>query len=150
MKPRSEGIALNTYADLIRLANLPKAMNPDFESVLVYFWSSAFKVNPALYLRWSRQMTVYQPQGKTTTTFAGAPCYPVTLASREAVEGMKITLAELVVDKRLIYPSLETMRLSADEILLVYHPFLVGSRDLIHETMHLTLDRAALNYGAYL
>lgn len=150
MKPHAEGIALNSYADLIRLANLPKAMNPDFESVPVYFWSPAFKVNPALFLRWSRQMTVYQPQGKTTTTFAGLPCYSVTLASREAVEGMKITLAQLVVDKGLIYPSLEAMQFSADEILLVYHPFWVGSRELIHETMQLTLDRAALNYGAYL
>jgi DNA-directed RNA polymerase subunit RPC12/RpoP len=150
MKPRAEGIALNSYADLIRLANLPKAVNPAFASVPIYFWSPAFKVNPALFLRWSRQMTVYQPEGKTLATFAGASCYPVTLAGQEAVEGMKITLAEIMVDKRLMYPLLTNMRLSADEIMLVYHPFLVGPRELIHETMHLTLDRMALNYGAYM
>jgi hypothetical protein len=63
---------------------------------------------------------------------------------------MKITLAELMVDKRLMYPRLTDMRLSADEVLLVYHPFLVGPRELIHETMHITLDRMALNYGAYM
>jgi len=56
----------------------------------------------------------------------------------------------MIVDKRRIYPLLTDMRLSADEIMLVYHPFLVGPRELIHETMHLTLDRMALNYGAYL
>jgi hypothetical protein len=150
MKPRADGIALNSYADLIRLANLPKVMNPDFESVPVYFWSPAFKVNPLLFLRWSRQMTVYQPQGKTTKTFAGAPCYPVTLACRKAVENMKITLAELVIEKRRIYPLLTGIRLAAEETLLVYHPFLVGSRELVHETMKVTLDRAALNYGVYL
>jgi hypothetical protein len=150
MKPRAEGVALDNYADLVRLANLPKALNPDFESIPVYFWSPAFKINPALFLRWSRQMTVYQPAGKTATTFAGAPCHCVTLASGEAVESMKITLAQLAVYKRTIYPELEAMRLTADEILLVYHPFLVGSREYVHETMQLTLDRAALNHGTFL
>jgi len=150
MKPSAVGIALNSYADLIRMANLPKAMNSDFASTPVYFWSPAFKVNPALFLRWSRQMTVYQPQGRTRETFAGTSCYPVTLASREAEEGMKITLAELIVEKRRIYPLLTDIRLAAQETLLVYHPFIIGSRELIHETMKLTLDRTALDYGAYL
>jgi DNA-directed RNA polymerase subunit RPC12/RpoP len=150
MKPHAEGLSLDSYADLIRLANLPRVTNPDFASIPAYFWSPAFKVNPALFLRWSRQMTVFQPQGKACETFAGRSCYPVTLASQEAVESMKITLAEMIVDKRRIYPLLTDMRLSADEIMLVYHPFLVGPRELIHETMHLTLDRMALNYGAYL
>jgi hypothetical protein len=150
MKPHAEGIALNSYADLVRLANLPKVPHPDFASVPAYFWSPAFKVNPALFLRWSRQMTICQPQGKACETFAGASCYPVTLNSREAVESMKITLAEMVTDKRRIYPLLADMRLTADEIMLVYHPFLVGPRELIHETMHLTLDRTAFGYGTYL
>jgi DNA-directed RNA polymerase subunit RPC12/RpoP len=150
MKPRAEGIALNSYADLIRLANLPVAMNSGFASTPVYFWSPAFKVNPALFLRWSRQMTVYQPQGRTRETFAGASCYPVTLTGREAEESMKITLAELIVEKRRFYPLLADIRLAAEETLLVYHPFLIGSRELIHETMQLTLDRTALDYGAHL
>ena len=150
MKPSAAGIALNSYADLIRLANLPKAMHPDFASTPVYFWSPAFKINPALFLRWSRQMTVYQPQGRTRDTFAGISCYPVTLAGGEAEESMRITLAELAVEKRRIYPLLTDIRLSAEETLLVYHPFLIGSRELIHKNMQLTIDRTALDYGAYL
>ena len=150
MKPHAEGIALNSYADLIRLANLPKVMNADSASAPVYFWSPAFKIHPALFLRWSRQMTVYQPQGKTRETFAGASCYPVNLASREAEESMKITLADLIVEKRRFYPLLTDIRLTAQETLLVYHPFIIGNRELIHETMNLTLDRTALRYGAHL
>jgi DNA-directed RNA polymerase subunit RPC12/RpoP len=150
MKPRAEGVALDSYADLIRLANLPKVMKPGFASVPAYFWSPAFKVNPALFLRWSRQMTVYQPRGKVVSTFAGASCCSVTLSSREAVESMKITLAQMVFDKRRHYPHLDAMRLSADEILLEYHPFLVGSREFIHETMQISLDRTALKHGIYL
>jgi DNA-directed RNA polymerase subunit RPC12/RpoP len=150
MKPHSDGIALKSYADLIRLANLPKAMNPAFESVPVYFWSPAFKVNPALFLRWCRQMTVYQPGGAIRETFAGAYCHPVTMPAGEARESMIITLAGLIRDKRRIYPMLKDLRIDARETLLVYHPFRVGSRELTHETMQVTLDRTALDYGAYL
>jgi DNA-directed RNA polymerase subunit RPC12/RpoP len=150
MKPRVEGIHLVSYADLIRLANLPKVINSDFESAPLYFWSPAFKVNPALYLRWARQMTTFQPEGKTSETFAGASFYQVTLADQEAVKSMKITLADLVVDKRQIYPKLADIQVSADEIMLVYHPFIVGPHELIHETMHVTIDRTALSYGTYL
>jgi len=150
MKPRVEGIALNSYADLIRLANLPRAIQPDFASTPVYFWSPAFKVHPALFLRWSRQMTVFQPSGKICDSFSGLSCYPVILTSREAVETMKITLAQIAIDKRGIYPLLDDLKLSADEITLVYHPFLVGQRELTHEIMRLTIARTALNYGVYL
>jgi hypothetical protein len=95
-------------------------------------------------------MTTFQPEGKTSETFAGASFYQVTLAGREAVESMKITLAHLVVDKRQIYPKLADIQVSADEIMLVYHPFIVGPHELIHETMHVTIDRTALSYGTYL
>ena len=150
MKPRVEGVALDSYADLIRIANLPKAVRPDFEALPVYFWSPAFKVNPALFLRWCRQMTVCQPAGKMGESLAGLSCYPVTLPAGEAVESMVVTLAGLVSDKRRIYPRLKDMRIDAEETRLVYHPFRVGSRELIHETMQVTLDRTALDYGTYL
>jgi hypothetical protein len=48
MKPRIEGMELASYADLIRVANLPKAITPDFAAAQLFFWSPAFKVNPAL------------------------------------------------------------------------------------------------------
>ncbi len=63
MKPRVEGMEVATYADLIRIANLPKAITPAFTAAPLRFWSPAFKVNPALYFRWTRQMTIFQPAG---------------------------------------------------------------------------------------
>jgi predicted RNA-binding Zn-ribbon protein involved in translation (DUF1610 family)/DNA-directed RNA polymerase subunit RPC12/RpoP len=150
IKPRIEGVALKSYADLIRLANLPKIQNPAFASVPVYFWSPAFKVNPALFMRWRRQMTVFQPDGATRATFDGVNVHRVTMPAGEAEESMILTLAALVTDKRRIYPLLKDMRIAAEETLLVYHPFRVGARELIHETMQIALDRKALDYGAYL
>ena len=150
MKPHVEGFQLSSYADLIRFANLPKAVNLDFESTPVHFWSPAFKVSPALFLRWARQMTTFQPDGKTRESFAGASFHQVTLAGQEAVESMKIILATLAVDKRQIYPKLAEIKITASELMLVYQPFIVTSRELIHETMRVTIDRTALNFGTYL
>jgi uncharacterized protein YbaR (Trm112 family) len=150
MKPDVKGLPLRSYADLIRLANLPKAISSVFETTSVYFWAPAFKLSPALFLRWARQMTAFQPEGKAGESFAGALLHPVTLAVREAVESMKITLAGLVVDKRQVYPNLADIQVSAHENVLVYHPFIIGHRELVHETMQVAIDRTALSFGAYL
>src|SRR3972149_2444874 len=45
MKARIEGADLNSYADLIRLGNLPKAITAVMEETPLYFWSPAFKIN---------------------------------------------------------------------------------------------------------
>ena len=73
MKPRIEGMELASYADLIRAANLPKAITPAFAAAPLYFWSPAFKVNPFLYLRWARQMTLFRPAGDTDEKISPRP-----------------------------------------------------------------------------
>ncbi len=150
MTPRLEGLPLRSYADLIRLANLPRAMDSGFEEKPVFFWAPAFKLSPALFLRWSRQMTAFQPEGKARESLAGASFHPATLAGQEAVESMKITLAGLVVDKSRVHPRLTEIKVSTAEILLVYHPFVIGRHELVHETMRIAVDQTSLRFGAYL
>jgi uncharacterized protein YbaR (Trm112 family) len=146
MKPRIEGMPLTSYADLIRTANLPKAVIPAYETAPLYFWSPAFKVNPALYLRWARQMTVFRPEGDRDESLPGSPLYPVTLPVSEAAEGILITLAQLIADKRKI-PQLAEIRLSLAESRLEYHPFVLERNELRHPQLGVTLDRTALAYG---
>ena len=148
--PRVEGLPLGSYADLIRLANLPKAVDSGFEKKPAFFWAPAFKLSPALFLRWARQMTAFQPEGKAGESLAGAPFHPATLAGREAVESLKVTLASLAVDKRQVCSMLTEMRVSAAEIMLVYQPFVVGRHELVHETMQVAIGRTALGFGTCL
>lgn len=150
MTPRVEGIPLGSFADLIRLANLPKAIDSGFEKKPAFFWAPAFKLSPALFLRWARQMTAFQPDGKTGESLAGASFHPATLTGREAAESMKITLAGLAVDKRRVHPRLSEMRVSATEIMLVYQPFVAGRHELVHETMGTSISRTALSFSTYL
>jgi hypothetical protein len=147
MKPRVEGMEAATYADLIRIANLPKAITPAFSATPLRFWSPAFKVNPALFLRWSRQMTIFPPTGDEGDRLPPAPLYPVTLPLREAAEGIVITLASMISDKRRLYPRLRGLRITMEESRLEYHPFLLNGNELIHASLRIALDRTALTYG---
>ncbi|MBN1380781.1 MAG: hypothetical protein JXA41_03800 [Deltaproteobacteria bacterium] len=150
MKPTWEGITLASYADLIRVANLPKKVQDIFESQPLYFWSPAFKVNPALFLRLARQMTIDQPNIETNLSFRGAAFSQVTLSMQEAVESMMITMASLVKNKRRIYPDLVNIGVIADDIRLVYQPFKIGHREFTHPSLPIAIDRQAMHFSVYL
>lgn len=146
MKPRITGMELASYADLIRLANLPKAVTPAFQAAALYCWSPAFKVNPALYLRWARQMTLFQPRGDETDRLPATALHPATLPLQEAAEGIIITLAEMLANKRNLY-RLSDIRIAVDEYRLEYHPFILNRNELLHASLRVALDRTALAYG---
>jgi hypothetical protein len=147
MKPRFTGLDLASWADLIRITNLPKAITPAIAEEPLYFWSPAFKVNPALYARWSRQMTVFRPVGDETDRLPKTSLHPVTLPLAEASDGIVINLAQLIADKRKLYPRLAGLRLTLEESRLEYHPFVSSRNELLHAYMSVAIDRAALAYG---
>jgi hypothetical protein len=146
MKPRFKGIDLATWADLIRIANLPKAITPAFAEAPLYFWSPAFKVNPVLYARWSRQMTVFRPLGDEVDRLPRTSLYPVTLPLGEAAEGIVINLAQMITDKRK-NDQLAGLSVTLEESRLEYHPFVLNRNELLHAVMRVALDRTALTYG---
>ena len=150
LKARIEGIALETEADLIRLANLPRAVTKSAENNPFYFWCPAFKIYPAILLRWMRQMTSLQPVLVESAPSLRASLQPVNLGAGEALESITVTLGSLIADKRKLNDVMSGIRIIAGETLLVYHPFTIGMRELIHETLNLTIDRQALAYGGFL
>jgi hypothetical protein len=150
MRAGIEGIRLQSCADLVRLANLPRVVTPSQEAAPLFFWSPAFKVHPALFLRWTRQMTTYQPREETRETFGDASVHPVTLSLAEAADSIPLAIANLMMDKRAMLRCLPDLRASLEDSLLVYQPFLMRRNELIHEKMGLVIDRQALAFGAEL
>jgi hypothetical protein len=143
-----EGLPAGTVADLIRLANLPRVARPGDESRPLHFWTPAFKINPALFLRWSRQMTIFQPdesweEGPPTN----GELHAVTLPPGEGVEAVAAILGAVMMDKRAFQKALEQLRISELETLLVYHPFAVGTRELPHTRLGVVMERNALTFG---
>jgi hypothetical protein len=147
MRARIDGISLESYADLIRIANLPKAVTPAFAAEPLRFWSPAFKVQPALYLRWARQMTVFRPSGETEELLPKTPLYPVTLPLRDASDGIVLTLAQMITDRRRLFPKLADLRIMLEESRLEYHPFRQSRSEFLHPSLRTALDRTALAHG---
>ncbi len=147
---RFEGIPMGSIADLIRLGNLPRVATPALEAAPVHFWSPAFKVNPALFIRWARQMTIFQPEGKELDVLPKIPAHPVTLPLSEAFETIPITMANIAANKRMFLAGLQDIRIHPGEYRLVYHPFILKQNELVHAAMGLAVDRRALTFGGFL
>ena len=153
MKIKAEGFVLDSYADLIRLANLPKLATSQLEDTPLSFWSPAFRINPAAYLRWSRQMTVFQPAvEKHADRLPSMPpaLHPVTLPLAEAAQGVKANIGQMLADKRRLLQILAATRIVLIEAELVYHPFRRKNSELIHTDLGLSLNRNALSLAFHL
>jgi len=145
-----EGLEMDSVGDLIRLANLPRVVGPQEAGRPLYFWVPAFKINPALFLRWCRQLTVYQPGEDLTVTLSGARLFPATLPEEEALAAVPLILAQIVTDKRLFFRALPGLKVRPAGSLLFYQPFVTRNRELLHAELGLTMDMNALRFGTKL
>jgi uncharacterized CHY-type Zn-finger protein len=149
MKLRVNGLRLESYADLIRVANLPKAPAEIWTRTPFYFYAPAFKINPALFLRWCRQLTATPPETDLTVDFPVQNVYPVTLPLSEALESALITLSSLMTERQLLEVS-SSLEFTPEDCSLVLHPFTFGGKELVHTKLGFSMDMAALNLGGYL
>jgi hypothetical protein len=150
LKVKVNGIQLETYADLIKVANLPKACTEEWQKTPFYFFVPAFKLNPALFLRWCRQLTVAPPPKDLTADFPAKKIHQVTLPVNEALESSLLTLSSLIADKRNLAELLSSLDFTLEDSSLILHPFKISARELVHTKLGFTIDCAALNMGSYL
>lgn len=150
MQVKTTGIALETYADLIRVANLPKAPAEIWNRIPFYFQIPAFKVHPLLFLRWCRQMTAQPAPADLSDVLPMKNIYPVTLPISEALDSSLITLASLMTDKRHLQETTASLQLELKDYAIVLHPFRVTARELIHAKLGFSMDITSLHLGAYL
>jgi len=145
MKAAVEGIPLKSYADLARAANLPKMVRPEWERQEVYFWVPAFRLHPGLFLRLSKQMTLFQPLEKTEAVLPNALLHPVTFSEESASASLKIHLAHLLTKKRDHFPRLNEICIRPAESILVFIPFASTGRELVHPQLGIGLQRQTLS-----
>jgi hypothetical protein len=147
MKVSVEGLQLQSYADLIRLANLPKVIHSDWENREVFFWCPAFKVQPNLFLCLAKQLTISQPEETSEEGLNGLSLYPVTLPATEALESVVVTIAHIATDKKRIYPLLQDLKATLQNYRLIYLPFTVRPSELVQNQMNFSINRNALKIG---
>ena len=144
MKVKVDGLTLTSYADLIRVANLPKATRGIWENQDLYFWSPAFKVHPQLFLRLSRNTTLAQPTIDHQAPFVDVPLADVTLPVEEAAESIKTSLANISLAKRVLFPELPGIRIDLQTYRLVYFPFQTMGHELVNPDLKAAIDRRLL------
>jgi len=145
MRVAVKGITLKSYADLARVANLPKMIHPEWERQEVYFWPPAFKVYSSLFLRLSKQMTLFQPAEKTEAVLPNAPLLPVTFSEERAAATLKINLASLLTKKKDVFPKLHEITIEPVESTLVLVPFTSVGNELVHPQLQIGLPRQTLS-----
>ena len=139
------GLKLASYADLARLANIPKMVRPEWEDQEFYFWVPAFKVPPSLFLRLSKQMTLFQPAEKTEASFPEAPLHPATFSEKGATTSLKIHLAHVLAKKKDYFPRWHEIEIAPVESTLVFVPFTPSGRDLVHPQIGISLQKQTLS-----
>jgi len=141
------GLQLKSYADLVRLANLPRAIQNVWEQKQLHFWVPAFKVQPNLFLRLSTSLTTLQPEPESNTPLPKSGILPVTLPSSEAIESLKVLIASLVVPKKFVFPLLPALSFSMNDQMLIYLRFCPRGQDLIHEDFNMSIQASAVSWG---
>jgi hypothetical protein len=145
MQVAVKGITLKSYADLARVANLPKMIQSEWEGQEVYFWIPAFRVHPSLFLRLSKQMTLFQPVEKTEAVLPNAHLHPVTFSEESAAASLKIHLANLLTKKKDIFPRFHEITIEPVESTLVFIPFTSIGCELVHPQLRIGLHRQTLS-----
>lgn len=141
------GIKLDSYADLVRAANLPKVVRSEHDDMAFTFWSPAFKVRPADFLQLGRLLTLSQPQRKLSPRMPAARIHPVTLSVRDAARGLKLILASFIKPPDIMLPRLPEIEIGPKKALLVYIPFHERGSDLVQPSLKLRLTKTLLGFA---
>jgi hypothetical protein len=151
IRARIDGISLSSYADFIRIANLPKVVQSQWEIEPFRFWGPAFKVRPQRYLKLATGITISQPTQELTH---GMPktdqLVSMNLALTEALETLKLNLADLIRPRRLMADSIQHIQIEPKSYLLVYLPFEIGSHEFIQPDINLAINKNQLSLASNL
>ena len=149
IRPAVSGADLNSYADLVRFANLPKVVQPQWESTPLFFWAPAFKIHPSVFLRLGGMLTISPPEDIGYENIRLKQVYPVTLPREEGVQSIKIIFASLVVSKRKNYAKLPEISIADEESELIFLPFVSRGNEFIYEEHNMAIQKVALRYGRH-
>jgi hypothetical protein len=139
-------IQLDTYADLIKVANLFKPLREDYAQTDFHFWIPAFRISSHLYLQIAKRVTISQPRGQLEHMMPEAPAYPVTLPMTEAQKSLKTLLADFISFPEVNYPKLGGIKIKPKRSTLIYLPFHAAGSEFIHPEYKVRVSRRTLEH----
>ena len=144
------GIDLSSYADLVQVANLPKALQPGWDRIPFYFWGPAFKIRPRSFLRLTHRVTLSQPRNQLIAQVPTGSMHPVNLPVSESVETLKLNLTGLLRPKKTVQDRIAHIQVKPCRYLLVYLPFEIHHHDLVLPTFNIAVNQNQLGLAGNL
>ena len=150
IKADVSGIHLVSYADLVKVANLPKAPQKAWDNIGFRFWAPAFKLRPPTFLRLASNLTLAQPRDAIKKAIPEGRLYPVNLPVKEAIESLKINLTGFMKPQKRLLSMIEKIRIRAVRYILVYIPFIEKHHDLVYPKCQLSINKNQLRLSGNL
>jgi DNA-directed RNA polymerase subunit RPC12/RpoP len=144
LRIRARGFRLQTWADLIRLTNLPRALLPWMETTAFSFRVPAFKIRPELFLNLSAQVSLFQPSAPEQESLPRVPLHPVTLPRDEAFQALPVVLGRLAPARKNLFPRIRGGAIRPLEARIEYLPFEESSHEYIQPDMNMAIQKRAL------
>ncbi len=146
MRAKFTGIKLESLADFIRTANIPRVIKPEWENEPIAFFCPAFKIRPKIFLRVASQLTAAQ-QPLTDEHILTDTATPVSLPAKEAEESIKLILANSAIAKKNVTPILADIKVSQVETKLLFLPFFDNGYELCQEKLKIVINKQILEWG---
>ncbi len=137
-------LAMKTYADLVRMGNLPKAIQPEWENQALCFWAPAFKLQPKIFLRLTTQFAIAQPDPPLEKRIRKNSLLPITLPPGEAIQSIKITLASIMRPLKDHLPDLSKATVVPGETRLVFLPFEPRHHEYFNPNLNIAINKNIL------
>ena len=141
IRPEISGLNLANYADLVQVANIPRVIQPGWESIAFQFWVPAFKVRPKIFIRLSTNLTLSQLQNELDGELPEQRQHPVTLPATEAIESLKVNLASFLKPRTRLAEILPKINITANRIALIYVPFIEKHHEFIQPDIQFAINK---------
>jgi predicted RNA-binding Zn-ribbon protein involved in translation (DUF1610 family) len=140
-------IRCSKYSDIMRLANLPKAILEEHKIKDFYFFIPAFKVNPKLFLRLAKQTSLLQPGLSTINKLPANEFYPADLPLQEGLEAAIPVLLHLCKKKKELMDMLVLEKIKLEQYSLVYLAFREVGLEYVQEEFGFSIPKNSLKFG---
>ena len=144
IKAHVGSIQLATYADLVKVANLPRVVQPGWSEIPFSFWSPAFKMPPQRFLGVAVKMTLSMPLDQLIKGTPKGRLQAINLPLNEAVETLKLILADFFRPRSRMVEQLPSIDITPKSAVLVYLPFEDTPHELVHSGLKLAVSKNLL------
>ena len=149
IRPRIKGLALETYTDLIKVANIPKVVQPGWDDIGFRFWVPAFKVRPKIFMQLSKNMTLAQLQTKVALELPEKRHYCINLPVTEANQSLKVSLASFLKPNNRLIDILPKVDITARSFVLVYVPFIEKHNQYVQPDLQFAINKNILTLSEH-